>query len=263
MVPLVFRGKTLGVLAAFDRVVDGPGFSSEDERLLRSFASSAATAVHTAQSVEEDRLRRSLEAAEQERRHWARELHDETLQGLGGLRMLLSSAVKLGGDALEKAAREAIDQCTEQIESLRALIAELRPAALDELGLEPAIRSLAERTGEGQGLAIDVETDLGRSDTSNFRLDPESETIIYRLVQEALNNIAKHARAQHATVKLSRETGQILIEVRDDGDGFDPEMTYGGFGLMGMRERAALAGGKVEIESRPGEGTAVRAVFSA
>jgi signal transduction histidine kinase len=262
MVPLVFRGKTLGVLAAFDRVVDGPGFSSEDERLIRSFASTAATAVHTAQSVEEDRLRRSLEASEQERRRWARELHDETLQGLGGLRVLLASAVKRGGDALEKAAREAIDQTTEQIESLRALIAELRPAALDELGLEPAIRGLADRTAATQGLAIDVETDLGGSD-ADFRLDPECETVIYRLVQEALNNVAKHARAQHVTVKLTRVSGQVQIEIRDDGHGFDPEVTDGGFGLMGMRERAALVGGTVEIESRPGEGTAVRAVFSA
>jgi signal transduction histidine kinase len=263
MVPLVFRGRTLGVLAAFDRVVDGPGFSSEDERLIRSFASSAATAVHTAQSVEEDRLRRSLEASEQERRRWARELHDETLQGLGGLRMLLSSAMKRGGDALERAAREAIDQTTEQIENLRALIAELRPAALDELGLEPAIRGLAERTAATQGLVIDVETDLGGSDAPDFRLDPECETVVYRLVQEALNNVGKHASAQHATVKLIRVGGHIQVEVRDDGDGFDPEMTDGGFGLMGMRERAALVGGTVEIESRPGEGTAVRAIFSA
>jgi signal transduction histidine kinase len=263
LVPLVFRGKTLGVLAAFDRLVAGPGFSGEDERLIRSFASSAATAVQTAKSVEEDRLRQSLEASEQERRRWARELHDETLQGLGGLRMLLSSAVKRGGDAIERAAREAIDQTTEQIESLRALIAELRPAALDELGLEPAIRGLADRTAATQGLAIDVQTDLGGSDASDPRLEPECETVIYRLVQEALNNVAKHAHAQHATVKLGRVSGQIQVEVRDDGDGFDPELTDGGFGLMGMRERAALVGGTVEIDSRPGEGTAVRAVFSA
>jgi signal transduction histidine kinase len=263
MVPLLFRGKTLGALAAFDRVVEGPAFSVEDERLLRSFASSAATAVHTAQSVEEDRLRQSIEASEQERRRWARELHDETLQGLGGLRVLLSSGVKRGGDVLEKAAREAIDQATEQIESLRALIAELRPAALDELGLEPAIRGLAERTATTQGLAIDVDMNLNDAKEASGRLDPECETAIYRLVQEALNNIAKHARAQRATVKLTRNRGELQVEIRDDGDGFDLAAVNSGFGLTGMRERAALVGGILEVDSAPGTGTSIRAVFPA
>jgi signal transduction histidine kinase len=261
MVPLLFRGKTLGVLAAFDRVVEGPSFSTEDERLLRAFASSAATAVHTAKSVEEERLRRSLEASEQERRRWARELHDETLQGLGGLKVLLSSAVKRGGDVLEKAALEAIDQTTHQIESLRGLIAELRPAALDELGLEPAIRGLAERMVAARGLNIDVRTDLNGLGESGDRLDPESETVIYRLVQEALNNVAKHAGAKHATVTVNRVGGRVEVEVRDDGIGFDPAVASGGFGLTGMRERAALVGGTVEVHSQPGEGTGVRALL--
>ena len=263
MVPLVFRSKNLGVLAAFDRVVAGPQFSDEDETLLRSFAASAATAVRTAQSVEEERLRQSIEASEQERRRWARELHDETLQGLGGLRVLLSSAVQRGGPALEQAAREAIDQTAEQIERLRGLIAELRPAALDELGLAPAIRGLAERTSAVQALPVDVEIDLDMPDGSAGRLTPELETTIYRLVQEALHNIGKHARAEHASVRLSHQDGKARIEVRDDGVGFEPARAGEGFGLTGMRERVALLGGTLEVHSSPGEGTAIRIVLPA
>ena len=101
LVPLTFRGVSSGVLVALDRQADGPGFGLEDERLLRSFAASAATAVATAKSVEADRLRHSLEAAEQERKRWARELHDETLQALGGLRMLHSTGLRGDADAAE------------------------------------------------------------------------------------------------------------------------------------------------------------------
>jgi signal transduction histidine kinase len=262
MVPLVFRGKNLGVLAAFDRVVAGPTFSAEDELLLRSFAASAATAVQTAQSVEEDRLRQSIEASEQERQRWARELHDETLQGLGGLRMLLSSAIQRGGGAVEQAAREAVEQVSDQIQSLRVLISELRPAALDELGLAPAIRGLAERTSATQGLPIDVEIDpeIGEGGT---RLRPELETTIYRVVQEALSNIGKHSGASRAIVTVRSHDGKAELEVRDDGDGFDSSTANSGFGLIGMRERAALVGGTLEVDSADGTGTSIRAVFPA
>ena len=117
LVPMVYRGDAVGVLAAFDRGEDGDVFTEDDEQMLRTFAASAATAVALAQSVQADRLRSSLAAADAERRRWARELHDETLQGLGGLRLLLSSALRrddpdagAGGDARGRGAHRAGDR---------------------------------------------------------------------------------------------------------------------------------------------------------
>ena len=159
-VPLLFRGTNLGVIEAFDRV-NGPEFRAEDERMLLSAAASAATAVATAQSVEQDRLRRTLRAAEEERRRWARELHDETLQGLGGLRVLLSSARRSQQpDALRATIEAAVEQIGQEIDNLRSLITELRPAALDELGLGPALDALFDRMRMLHGLEIDADVQL-------------------------------------------------------------------------------------------------------
>lgn len=260
VVPLTFRGVSSGVLVALDRLADGPGFGLEDERLLRSFAASAATAVATAKSVEADRLRHSLEAAEQERKRWARELHDETLQALGGLRMLHST--ELRGDAgaaeLREALKEGIELIDTEIDNLSALIAELRPASLDEIGLVPALRTLAERKGREGKLTVDV---LARLDDGETRLPDETESLLYRLVQEALNNVVKHAGASRVEAVLERGPGAVEITVRDDGRGFDPSATNGGFGLIGMRERVELAGGELQIEATPGEGTSVSATI--
>jgi two-component system, NarL family, sensor histidine kinase DevS len=257
-VPLVYRGRTSGVLVAFDRLAGGPEFRAEDEHLLLSFAVSAATAVATAKSVEEDRLRHSIESAEQERRRWARELHDETLQGLGALRVLLSSALqKPAREELEDSVRMTIGHISTEIENLRNLITELRPAALDELGLEPAIQSLVQRTATVQGVDVQSRVQLA----SGARLDPELESSIYRLVQEALTNVARHARADTVQVSIVQRNGTVDVRVRDDGEGFRPEEPASGFGLAGMRERVALAGGELEIDSAPGRGTAVRARF--
>jgi two-component system, NarL family, sensor histidine kinase DevS len=255
-VPLLFRGRALGVLAAFDKLVGGPQFAREDELLLQGFAASAATAVHTAQSVTEERLRQSLDAAEQERRRWARELHDETLQGLGALRVLLSSALKNdSAEASQDMVREAVAQIGHEIESLRGVITELRPAALDELGLEPAIESLVQRTAALQGLDVDARIEL----EGDERLGPELESAVYRLVQEALTNISKHARAEHVHLEVMREPDAVRLLVRDDGQGFDPASPTRGFGLSGMRERVDLARGTMEVETEPGRGTTVSA----
>ena len=253
LVPLVYRNTPLGLLAAFDRL-DGPGgFGDEEERLFLGFAASAATAVATARSVAEERLRHSLVAAEQERRRWARELHDETLQALGGLQVLLSSALRGGSpEALEQAVRESLEHLGTEIESLRTLITELRPAALDELGLAPAIESLGQRLAAVEGLEVGVEVAVGG------RLDAELETTVYRLVQEALTNIAKHANAESVRVSVTLDYDAVRIEVTDDGRGFDPDARVDGFGLIGMRERVALAHGRLDIESSPGR-TVVRA----
>lgn len=256
LVPVAYRVSRLGVLAAFDRLEGAPGFGDEEQSLLEAFAASAAIAVATAQSVERERLRHSLEAAERERRHWARELHDETLQGLGGLRMLLSSGRKSDdAAALRQVVDTAIEQLGRDIESLRTLITELRPAALDELGLAPAIESLTARVSAVEGLGVDLQLDVG-----DRRLSPELETTVYRIVQEALSNVAKHSGAERVRVRVERTYTAVEVEVADDGRGFDVEQRREGFGLVGMRERTALAGGRMDVSSSP-EGTVVRAAF--
>ncbi len=256
LVPMVYRGEALGVLAAFDRGEHGSVFAEEDEQLLRTFAASAATAVALAQSVQADRLRSSLAAADAERRRWARELHDETLQGLGGLRLLLASALRL--DDLQRARgamREAVEHIEREIGNLRAIITELRPAALDELGLRTAIEALLDRHREQSGFEIDSE--LSPVEEGEQRLSEDLETTVYRLVQEALTNVAKHARASRVRVAVAEADGELLVEVQDDGAGFDARTPNQGFGLAGMRERVDLAGGALELASSKG-GTLVR-----
>jgi two-component system, NarL family, sensor histidine kinase DevS len=259
LVPLEFRGIRHGVLVALDREQDGPEFSAEDQRMLRSLAASAATAVATAKSVEAERLRHSLEAAEQERHRWARELHDETLQVLGALRMLHSAALRSGTGAAElrRAVEEGIELIDAEIDSLSALIAELRPPALDEIGLVPALRGLADRKGREGGVAIDVLVRLEERD--GRRLPRDTESTLYRIVQEALNNVAKHASATRAEALVEQAGGAVTVTVRDDGRGFDLVAVSGGFGLIGMRERVELAGGELQIDTEPGRGTTVLA----
>jgi two-component system, NarL family, sensor histidine kinase DevS len=257
LVPLVYRGQTLGVLAAFDRE-DGHGaFTHDDEQLLEAFAAQAATAVATAKSVEADRRRRSLAATEAERHRWARELHDETLQALGGLKVLLSSAARLDdAEAMRAAMQDATQQLTGDIHALRSLIAELRPPALDQLGLAPALASLAQRTGAGNGLEIDADVEL----PDDRRLGAEVETTVYRVVQESLTNVVKHARAGAVRLTVRCEGNQIEICVADDGIGFDAEDGSGaGFGLAGMRERVELAGGELTVAPGAEAGTVIRA----
>ena len=256
LVPMRHRGAGVGVIAAFDHGTRHSQFSEGDEQLLETFAASAANAVTIARSGEADRLRSSLEAAEAERARWARELHDETLQGLGGLRVLLTGALRRGDPVgLEDAVRETIGQVEREIAGLRAIIAELRPAALDQLGLRAAIEVLAERHRETDGLGVECRLDL--PDDASWAREVELHTIIYRLVQESLNNVAKHARASRVRLSVRAVDDRIAIEVRDDGAGFDPDGEARGYGLQGMRERVSIAGGTLAISSGP-EGTLVR-----
>ncbi len=258
IVPLVYRGATLGALLAFDRLTGDVRFTYDDEQLLEAFAASAATAVATARTVEQDRLRKSLEAAEAERRRWARELHDETLQGLGGLKVLLAGAARLADpEAMRSTIGEAVEHVTSEIENLRALIAELRPAALDQLGLGPALTSLLQRTASSSGLEIDGDVEFGADDD---RLPPDLETTVYRLVQEALTNVVKHAQAQRVEVLVEERDGAVDVFVSDDGVGLAPgHDATDGFGLLGMRERVELAGGELSVRAGHEGGTVVRA----
>jgi len=259
LVPMVHRGVGVGVLAAFDHGKDSGAFSADDEQLLRTFASSAANAVKIHRSVEADRLRAAITAADSERGRWARELHDQTLQAFGGLRVLLASALRRSDpDERERAIRQAIEDIEVETDNLRAIITDLRPSLLDDLGLLPAIEALLERRREA-GLEIVSDLELGGLRAE----DPERETTIYRLLQEALTNVAKHARASLVRVSArAEEGGNVVVEVEDNGVGFDTESGTSGFGLAGMRERVYLAGGTLEVRS--GEaGTRVRAELPA
>jgi len=262
VVPLALSGRSLGVLIVVDRLEDGPRFSVEDERLLEAFAASAATAVATAHSVADDRRGQRLAAAEEERRRWARELHDETLQGLAALRLSLSRVRRASDPAgLDATLDAAIEGLEHEIATLRALVTDLRPPALDELGVKAAIEALAARAA-GNGLEVEIHVDLGDGRTRE-RHSPELETALYRIVQEALTNAAKHGGAEHAVVKV-REGGQrVDVTVTDDGAGFDTAAPTAGFGVLGMRERAELLLGTLEVQSTPGGPTAVRASLPA
>ncbi|MBV9805352.1 MAG: GAF domain-containing sensor histidine kinase [Solirubrobacterales bacterium] len=257
LVPLVFRGEPLGVLAG----INGAGerdFVEEDEQLLMSVAASAATAVATARSVAAARLRLSVEAADQARARWARELHDETLQGLTGARMVLSAGLAREDPAALRGAAEAADaQLAEEMRKLRDLIAELRPAALDDLGLGPAIASLAKRQAAIGGFAVELDVEV----ESERRLNRDTETAVYRIVQEALSNAVKHARAEAVSLRVTQLADRVQLAVQDDGGGFDPDAVRAGFGLTGMRERALLAGGRLWVTSAEGGPTRVAAVL--
>jgi signal transduction histidine kinase len=262
LVPLVFRDQAVGVLAAFDRGESGGGFTADDEQVLRAFAAGAATAVATARSVNEDRLRHTLAASEAERRRWARELHDETLQALGGLRIVLALALREADPAAKDAAmHEAIGLVEQETENLRAIVSELRPAALDAFGLRAALESLIARHRARGHITIHSELALAGPDDER-RLGAELESTVYRLVQEALTNAVKHAQAREVRVSVSEADGEVSLEVRDDGVGFPVDAPTQGFGLAGMRERVHLAGGTLEIRSGPG-GTLVRARMAA
>jgi signal transduction histidine kinase len=253
LVPLVFRGQSLGILGVL-----GAQGGGDDEHLLQAFASSAATAVATARSVEEQRLRDAMRAAEEERRRWARELHDETLQSLGGLRMLLAAARRgRDNERLRAVVDEAVSRIEDEIHGLRALIRELRPAALDELGAAAAIEDLAARAAERHGIDVTAKVRLTAG-----RYPQELETALYRIVQEALSNAVRHAGPQRIEIDVAQAGDVIHAVVHDDGRGFDPAAPVDGFGLTGMRERVALLHGELELSSST-QGTTVTAALPA
>jgi signal transduction histidine kinase len=260
LVPMMHRGAGIGVLAAFDRGPELEPFTAEDEQLMRTFAASAASAVAVNRSVEAQRLRSAIAAAEAERSRWARELHDETLQALGGLRVLLASTVGRGdAESRDQAMRHAIEDIELEIGNLRGIITDLRPALLDDLGLVPALEALLDRRRDA-GLDVSSQISLQAGSDSSVPLSPELETTVYRLVQESLSNVVKHADATSVHVRIAGQEGRLVIEVCDDGRGFDPEERTAGFGLAGMRERVYLAGGELEI--MPAEaGTTVRCML--
>jgi signal transduction histidine kinase len=260
VVPMVFRNEAYGVIVALD-ALDGGVFTAAHQGLLESFAASAASALATARLAAVEQRRQSVAAAEAERTRWARELHDETLQGLASQRLLLASAQRRGGDSITEAVDRALGQLDIDIAGLRALIAELRPPALDELGTEAAVAALAERFRRND-LQVDLIIELARErGRTSERHVPELETAIYRIVQEALTNASRHGHARHATVEIAERAEAVRVSVRDDGAGFDSSVASDGFGLAGMQERAELLGGSLSIESAPGGPTTLTAML--
>ena len=261
VVPLLFRDRAYGALVALDPI-SGESFTGEQQRLLEAFATSAATAVATAQSVQAERGRQRLQAAEAERKRWAQELHDETLEGLIGMRLALAAAAEAGSPMdVAQAIRESLAQLDTDVANLRTLITDLRPAALDALGLEPAVHALADRA-RSRGLDVDVMVDLAyEQGREPDRHTSELETAQYRILQEALRNASKHGGAQRVVVRIVEAGPTVTLSVQDDGQGFELPEQLSSLGLLGMKERAELLDGELRIESAPGEGTTVTAVL--
>jgi len=251
-VPLVLRGEAIGVITAQDKEGADPRFSAEDVRLAEVFAQRATVAVDLSRRVARDALRRVVSAQEQERRRLARELHDETGQALTSILLGLRTVEEAGGEEEVRAAvAEVRELVRSTLQDVRRLAVELRPKALDDFGLVAALERLTESFTEQTGIAVGFESLLPTA-----RLTPEIETALYRIVQESLTNIVKHAQAHNVSIVLGRKSDSVSVIVEDDGVGFDPDRPReDGLGLIGMRERVSLIGGRLTIESRPGAGT--------
>jgi signal transduction histidine kinase len=252
-VPLLARGRAIGVISLHDKLGRDPRFSDEDQRLTETFAPRVATAVDLSERVARDALRRVISAQELERRRLARELHDETGQALTSILLGLKGIeeARHGGDV-----RQATEQLRELVvgtlQDVRRLAVELRPKALDDFGLVPALERLVENFGEQTGMTVQLEARLGP-----HRLPDEVETALYRITQEALTNVVKHARARRVSIVLTRRDGSATAVIEDDGRGIDDADDTEGLGLLGMRERLELINGKLSIESSEETGTAI------
>ena len=210
-----------------------------------------------------DRLSRQLlTAQEAERRRLSLELHDELGQSLTAIKINLQSRGRLKGQSPAEIDAENIRIVENALQQVRRLALALRPSMLDDLGLAPAVRWMAGQTAERGGFAVQFGADF-----PDTRLAPELETACFRIAQEALTNIARHAQAKRVTIELRHEGDALQMTVQDDGRGFGVAEARkranagGSSGMLGMQERAALIGGQLEIESSPGHGTTVRARF--
>jgi signal transduction histidine kinase len=268
--PLSMEEQGGGLVIALRR--DG-SFRGPDRDALKAFATSVAQRLAAERSVEIERLRYGMQAREHERTRWAREIHDESIQGIGALRLKLANARDADDTlTLRNAVDVALEGLGHEIDGLRHLITELRPAALDELGLDAALEALARRAQAIDGLDVTTHVAFGGERMPGSegrverRLDAELESTIYRVVQEALTNVSRHAEATRADVTVRELDGAIVVEVTDDGRGMPDASRLGprgdglegGFGMSGMRERAELVGGELQFLPAPGKGTTVR-----
>jgi len=203
-------------------------------------------------------LGRMVFAQEDERRRIAREMHDQFGEQLTALGLRIRMLKEASADRADLSSMvEALEHVAQQLDrDVDHLVWELRPTALDDLGLRAALANYI----QDWSVRVSVSAELHTAGLTTDRLGSEIETTLYRIAQEALNNIAKHARAGHVEIILERRPDHVSLIVEDDGVGFDPagvDADRRGFGLLGMQERAALVGATLQIESAPGEGTTV------
>jgi signal transduction histidine kinase len=248
-VPVLRGDEVLGIIFAANKTTGGE-FTAHDEELLALFAAHAAIALTNARLHEDSR---ELSAAE-ERERLARELHDAVSQKLFSVRAQARAAAILAerDPAQAALAMSAVSELVGEAQAeLRAVIEGLAPPALD--GLVASLRRYAELAGRAHGACVTV---TGHSVPV---LDPATEVALYRVAQEALHNALRHSGGKRVTISVSAATRRIVLEVTDDGSGFDPASAAGkGLGLASMRQRATAAGGTVTVASAPGEGTTVR-----
>src|ERR671932_1501680 len=250
-VPLIVRERPIGLLSLTSPRLDA--FSPRDATLALAIARQAAVAIENARLHERARQAAVLE----ERHRLARELHDSVTQSLYGIALYAEAAARALADGDAESAGTNLQDITETTQEalgeMRLLLFELRPPHLDERGLAGALRSRLQAVEARAGLKTEFDCQ------GEGRLAPETEQELFRLAQEALNNVLKHAHARHVCVRLDLTGDQVVVEVADDGVGFEPSSPEAeGYGLPSMRERAERLGGTVEIDSGPGAGTRVR-----
>ncbi len=263
-VPLRSREQILGVLEAVNKKVDS--FDQDDLRLLGLLAEPAAMAIENARLFEKVRVGREqlralshrlVDVQEAERGRVARELHDETGQALSSLLLGLSLLEGEVDEPVKAMVRinELEGLVDRTLDNLHRLAIDLRPASLDHLGLIPALEHYIEVFDDQNDLVVNFEVVGIKKD----RLTPASETALYRIVQEAMTNVLRHAEAGRVDVLLERRGDQVVVVIEDDGVGFDLDaaLQSGRLGLLGMRERAEMLGGSLVIESDAGEGTTI------
>jgi len=214
-----------------------------------------------------------VQAQEEERRRLALELHDESSQNLTALlvhievlkQMLQTSAETASLQETHQRLKQELDYLTgitrQTLEDIRVLAQQLRPSVLDDLGLQAALRWLAEDVRQRLQLSVELHMEnielLLQANTQRAVY----ETTLFRIAQESLTNVARHAHAQHVTISLVQKQGRIRLHIHDDGNGFDPLSQKQGLGIFNMRERAALLDGTIHIEAQPGRGTTIEAVL--
>jgi len=255
-VPIRSKGKVLGVLFAVTRGYRE--FTDQDVGLLTAIGHQVGVAIENAHLFEQARHVAVLE----ERQRLARDLHDSATQSLYAVTMFAEAAVRLlKSGEVEPATGHILDvreTAQEALQEMRLLIYELRPPILEKEGLVTALQTRLEMVEGRSGL----ETEFNAEQVGD--LTPEIEEGLYRIAQEVLNNILKHAHAHKVNVHLCQDQQKVVLEITDDGVGFDPTVNggKGGLGLEGMEERVVLLGGQLMISSKPGQGTRVRVEVS-
>jgi len=255
----VFRA-AMATIAAIAIVRSMRAFEVENTQRIQALQSAQLAERQKLEALREELFQRTVRAQETERQRIARELHDgvgQTLTALGlGLRALVDS-IEVDPSRATKQARQLQVVATDGVDELRQMVAGLHPPQLDDLGLLPAIRSLSREVSEVSGLTVNVLNGMHGQEIS-----PESRVVLFRIVQEALTNVVRHAFASEVYIRLDCAGDHIQVEIRDNGQGFDPnlinmDVRRPNLGLLGMTERAALIGGTCQIHSKPGGGTTV------